>query len=250
MLNHHTLTTLRALKLSGMASAFEEQQSQTTMQSLSFEERFGMLLEREFTHRNNKRLERLLKLAKLKHGSACIEDIDYRAGRSLDKSRIASLRSCDWIRSGHNLLLTGATGGGKTWLACAFGNQACRLGLSVIYLRLPRLFEELKVAHGDGGYGKRMSQFARADLLILDDLGLTPIGQAERADLLEILDDRVSARSTIITSQLPVDHWHTYLNDPTLADAILDRVIHGSHRIELKGESMRKMKTKNAPQFD
>ena len=135
-------------------------------------------------------------------------------------------------------------------LACAFGNQACRLGLSVIYLRLPRLFEELKVAHGDGGYGKRKSQFARADLLILDDLGLTPIGQAERADLLEILDDRVSARSTIITSQLPVDHWHTYLNDPTLADAILDRVIHGSHRIELKGESMRKMKTKNAPQFD
>lgn len=250
MLNHHTLTTLRALKLSGMASAFEEQQSQTTMQSLSFEERFGMLLERESTHRNNKRLERLLKLAKLKHGSACIEDIDYRAGRSLDKNRIASLRNCDWIRSGHNLLLTGATGGGKTWLACAFGNQACRQGLSVIYLRLPRLFEELKVAHGDGSYGKRMSQFARADLLILDDLGLTPIGQAERADLLEILDDRINARSTIITSQLPVDHWHAYLNDPTLADAILDRVIHGSHRIELKGESMRKMKAKNSPQFD
>lgn len=250
MLNHHTLTTLRALKLSGMAAAFEEQQSQTAMQSLSFEERFAMLLERESTHRNNKRLERLLKLAKLKHGSACIEDIDYRAGRGLDKSRIASLRSCDWIRAGHNLLLTGATGGGKTWLACAFGNQACRQGLSVIYLRLPRLLEELKVAHGDGSYGKRMSQFARADLLILDDLGLTPIGQAERSDLLEILDDRINARSTIITSQLPVEHWHAYLNDLTLADAILDRIIHGSHHIDLKGESMRKIKPKNSPAFD
>ncbi len=177
-----------------------------------------------------------------KHGSACLEDIDYRAGRGLDKSRMATLGSGDWIRSQHNLLITGPTGGGKTWLACAFGNQACRQGLSVIYLRVPRLFEELKVAHGDGSFGKRLAQFAKTDLLILDDLGLTPMGQSERSDLLEILDDRVNTRSTVITSQLPVDHWHAYLNDPTLADAILDRIIHGSHRIVLKGDSMRKTK--------
>ncbi len=242
MLNHHTVTTLRALKLAGMATAFEEQQNQAATQSLSFEERLGLLVDRECTYRDNKRLERLLKIARLKHGSACLEDIDHRAGRGLDQSRMATLGSCDWIRSQHNLLITGPTGGGKTWLACAFGNQACRQGLSVIYLRVPRLFEELKVAHGDGSFGKRLAQFAKTDLLILDDLGLTPMGQSERSDLLEILDDRVNTRSTVITSQLPVDHWHAYLNDPTLADAILDRIIHGSHRIVLKGDSMRKTK--------
>lgn len=242
MLNHRTATTLRALKLAGMAAAFEEQQCQSATQSLSFEERLGLLVDRECTYRDNKRLDRLLKIARLKHAGACLEDVDHRAGRGLDKSRMAALGSCDWIRNQHNLLITGPTGGGKTWLACAFGNQACRQGLSVIYLRVPRLFEELKVAHGDGSFGKRLAQFAKTDLLILDDLGLTPMGQSERSDLLEILDDRVNTRSTVITSQLPVDHWHAYLNDPTLADAILDRLVHGSHRIVLKGDSMRKTK--------
>jgi len=242
MLNQHTISELRALKLAGMAAAFEEQQTQAAMQALSFEERLGLLVDRECTHRDNVRLTRLLKQARLKHGGACVEDIDLRGGRGLDKSRIAALGSCDWIRNQQSLLITGPTGGGKTWLACAFGNQACRQGLSVIYLRVPRLFEELKVAHADGSFGKRLSQFAKADLLILDDLGLAPVGQSERSDLLEILDDRVNTRSTIITSQLPVEHWHAYLNDPTLADAILDRVIHASHRIVLKGDSMRKTK--------
>ncbi len=242
MLNQHTISALRALKLAGMAAAFEEQQIQAAMQALSFEERLGLLVDRECTHRDNVRLTRLLKQARLKHGGACVEDIDLRGGRGLDKSRIAALGACDWIRNQQSLLITGPTGGGKTWLACAFGNQACRQGLSVIYLRVPRLFEELKVAHADGSFGKRLAQFAKADLLILDDLGLAPVGQSERSDLLEIMDDRVNTRSTIITSQLPVEHWHAYLNDPTLADAILDRVIHASHRIVLKGDSMRKTK--------
>ena len=244
MLTHHTTATLRLLKLAGMANAFEEQLIQPITQSLSFEERFGLLVDRELTHRDAKRLERLLKQAKLKHASACVENLDYRAARKLDKSLVASLASCDWIRNHHNLLITGATGGGKTWLACALANQACRQGLSVLYTRLPRLFEELKIAHGDGSFGKRLAQFAKADLLLLDDFGLNAIGQAERSDLLEILDDRVNSKATIITSQLPVDHWHAYLNDPTLADAILDRVVHSSYRLDLKGESMRKTRAK------
>jgi DNA replication protein DnaC len=244
MLTHNTTATLRLLKLAGMAKAFEEQLIQPITQSLSFEERFSLLVDRELTHRDSKRLERLLKQAKLKHASACVENLDYRAARKLDKSQIASLASCDWIRNHHNLLITGATGGGKTWLACALANQACRQGLSVLYARLPRLFEELKIAHGDGSFGKRLAQFAKADLLLLDDFGLNAIGQAERSDLLEILDDRVHSKATIITSQLPVDHWHAYLNDPTLADAILDRVVHSSYRLDLKGESMRKPRAK------
>jgi DNA replication protein DnaC len=244
MLTHNTTATLRLLKLAGMAKAFEEQLIQPITQSLSFEERFGLLVDRELTHRDSKRLERLLKQAKLKHASACVENLDFRAARELDKSLVASLASCDWIRNHHNLLITGATGGGKTWLACALANQACRQGLSVLYARLPRLFEELKIAHADGSFGKRLAQFAKADLLLLDDFGLNAIGQAERSDLLEILDDRVNAKASIITSQLPVDHWHAYLNDPTLADAILDRVVHSSYRLDLKGESMRKSRAK------
>lgn len=242
MLNPMTIATLRALKLTGMAAAFEEQQQQSAVQALSFEERLGLLVDRERTYRDNKRLERLLKTAKLKHNAACLENVEHRAGRGLDQGYLASLGNGDWIRQHHNLLITGPTGGGKTWLACAFGNLACRQGLSTLYLRVPRLVEELKVAHGDGSFGKRLTQLAKADLLILDDFGLAALGSSDRADLLEILDDRVNTRSTIMTSQLPIDHWHAYLNDPTLADAILDRIIHGSHRLELKGESMRKTK--------
>lgn len=240
MLNQHTLQLLTQLKLDGMARAFEEQSSQTSIASLSFEERFGLLVDREFTHRDTKRVDRLLKQAKLKVAGACIEDIDYRAGRSLDKRLMASLSTCDWIRHGHSLLITGATGCGKTWLACALGQQACRQGFSVLYVRVPRLFEELRIAHGDGSFTRKLAALARTDVLLLDDWGVNPLTQPERADLLEILDDRVATRSTIITSQLPVEHWHEYLADPTLADAILDRIVHQSHKLKLKGESLRK----------
>ncbi len=244
MLSHNTVTTLRTLKLAGMAKAFEEQLTQPATQSLSFEERLGLLVDRERTHRDNARLDRLLKVARLKHASACVENIDYRAGRGLEKRLVASLASCDWIRNHHSLLITGPTGGGKTWLACALANQACRQGLSVLYARVPRLFEEMKIAHADGSFRKRLALMAKADLLLLDDFGLGTVSQAATSDLLEILDDRVNTRATIITSQLPVEHWHAYLNDPTVADAILDRVVHASHRIDLKGESMRKKQAK------
>ena len=243
MLNQHTLQLLTQLKLDGMARAFQEQSGQPSLASLSFEERFGLLVDREFTHRDTKRVDRLLKQAKLKVAGACVEDIDYRAGRSLDKRLMASLSTCDWIRHGHSVLITGATGCGKTWIACALAQQACRQGFSVLYVRLPRLFEELRIAHGDGSFTRKLAALARTDVLLLDDWGVNPLTQPERADLLEILDDRVATRSTIITSQLPVEHWHEYLADPTLADAILDRIVHQSHKLKLKGESLRKKET-------
>lgn len=240
MLNHHTVSQLKALKLDGMAHAFTEQFTQRAADSLSFEERFGLLVDRECAHRDSRRIGRLLKLARLKVSSACVEDIDYRTGRGLDKRQIASFASCDWIRAAQSILMTGPTGVGKTWLACALGQQACRSGFSVLYVRVPRLFEELRIAHGDGSFTRKLQTIAKTDLLILDDWGLHPLSQNERADLLEIIDDRVATRSTLITSQLPVEHWHAYLNDPTLADAILDRIVHQSHKLKMKGDSLRK----------
>ena len=240
MLIEQTVQTLNALRLPGMATAFAEQQTNAASMNLSFDERFALLVDREYTWRENRRVSRLLREAKLKVSQACIEDVQYGAGRKLDKSLIAQLASCQWIHAHQNLILTSATGCGKTWLACALGNAACRQGLSVVYVRAPRLFEELRIAHGDGSFSKRLSALAKADLLILDDWGLASLDQSGRNDLLEVLDDRVGTRSTVITSQLPVEHWHAYLNDPTLADAILDRVLHSAHKLALAGESLRK----------
>lgn len=240
MLMEQTIQTLNRLRLPGMAAAFAEQQANAATSSLSFDERFALLVDREAAYRDNRRVSRLLREAKLKFTQACVEDIRYGGGRELDKALMTQLSSCQWIRQHQNLVLTGATGCGKTWLACALGNAACRQGLSVAYLRTPRLFEELRIAHGDGSFGKRLATFAKTDLIILDDWAIAPLSQAERNDLLELLDDRVATRSTLITSQLAPAHWHAYLNDPTLADAILDRVLHAAHRIALIGPSMRK----------
>jgi DNA replication protein DnaC len=222
-----------------MARAIEEQATSTAAAELSFEERLTMLVQREVDWRDDKRVTRLLKAARLKVSAACIEDINWRASRSLDRALVATLAGGDWLRHARNLLITGATGCGKTWLACALAHQAARSGFSVLYVRAARLFDELQVAHGDGSFARRLTQLAKLDLLVIDDFAISPIGPAERSDLLELLDDRVGTHSTIITSQLPVKAWHTYLNDPTLADAILDRIVHSSHRIDLKGKSLR-----------
>ena len=239
MLNEHTLNQLRGLRLDGMLRAIEEQTTSTAAAALGFDERLTLLVQREVAWRDDRRVERLLKAAKLKVSAACVEDINWRASRSLDRSLVAALAGGDWLRHAQNLLITGATGCGKTWLACALAHQAARSGFSMLYTRAARLFDELQVAHGDGSFARRLTQLAKLDLLVIDDFAISPIGAAERNDLLEVLDDRIGSRSTLITSQLPVKAWHTYLDDPTLADAILDRVVHSSHKIELKGKSLR-----------
>ena len=241
MLTHPTVDKLQALKFKGMAKALTEQLQMPDIGELPFEERLGLLVDREMTERDNARLQTRLRNAKLRH-SACIEDIDYRHPRGLDRALINSLAACQWVNEHLNILITGPTGVGKTWIACALAQKACREGCSAQYLRLPRLFQELTLAKGDGRYPKLLAQLARTDVLILDDWGLMKLIAEQRRDLLEILEDRHGARSTIITSQLPVDHWHQVIGDPTLADAILDRIVHNAYKIQLKGDSMRKTK--------
>jgi len=239
MLTHPTLEKLRALRLNGMLKALSEQQQMSDLGSLGFEERLGLLIDREMTDRDNRRLETRLKKAKLRH-CCCMEDLDFKAARGLDKALILSLAACTWIARGINVLICGPTGIGKSYLACALGHKACLEGYSTLYLRLPRLFEELRLAKADGRYGKLMLSYAKTDLLILDDWGLTPMTDPQRRDLLELLEDRYGKRSTIVTSQLPVQAWHEAIGDPTLADAILDRLVHNAYKLELKGDSMRK----------
>ena len=242
MLNQHTLDKLRTLRLTGMAAAFEHQLTQPAAQELAFEERFGLLLDQELLARDNRRLARLIKTAKLRV-SACVEDIDYRHPRGIERSLMSTLASCQWVQRRQNLCITGPTGTGKTWLACAVGHQACRQGLSVRYWRLPRLFELLRIAHGDGRYPQLMNQVAKTDLIILDDWGIQKMGPAQRNDLMELIEDRYGLRATLIASQLPTEHWHDYIGEATLADAILDRLLHNAHRLPLSGESLRKHHT-------
>ena len=239
MLHHPTLEKLQILRLSGMYKALTEQLNMSDIDTLSFEERLGLLTDREITEREDRRLKTRLRQAKLKH-NACIEDIDHRAPRGLDKAMILKLAACRWINEGLNLIINGPTGVGKTWIACALAQKARREGYTALYLRLPRLFQELTLAHGDGRFPKLMATFAKTDLIVLDDWGLAKLNADQRRDLLELLDDRHTNRSTIVTSQIPVDHWHEVIGDPTLADTILDRLVHNAYRINLKGESMRK----------
>ena len=238
-MNEHTLTQLRGLRLDGMVRAIEEQATSTAATALGFDERFSMLVQAETAWRDDRRVQRLLKAAKLKVSTACVEDINWRASRALDRELVAALAGGGWIRNAQNLLITGATGCGKTWLACALAHQAAKSGFSVLYVRAGRLFDELHVAHGDGSFARRLTQLAKLDVLVIDDFAISPMGASERNDLLEVLDDRVGTKSTLMTSQLPVKAWHTYLDDPTLADAILDRIVHSSHRIALKGATLR-----------
>ena len=241
MLNHPTHEKLTAMKLLGMAQAFQEQTSQALYTSLSFEERLGLLVDRESNYRENRQLALRLGKAKLRQNVA-FEDIDFRRPRGMDRSLIIALGEGNWIRRHNNCLITGQTGVGKSYLACAIANKICRDGASVVYARLPTLLSELAIARADGSYRRAMLAMARADLLILDDWGLFPLTAEQSRDFLEILDDRYDRRSTMVVSQTPVDLWHAMMPDPTIADAALDRLVHNAHRIALTGPSMRKEK--------
>ena len=247
MLAHPTLDKLKTLRLLGMAKALKEQHGQD-MGQLSFEERLGLLVDREVTERENKRLSCLLKKAKLKQ--AAVESLDFSLARGIDKSLIMTLATGQWIARKHNLLITGPTGVGKSFLACALAHKACLLGFSARYCRLPRILEELRLAKADGRYPKVMIAYAKINLLILDDWGLTPFSDASRRDLLELIEDRYQVSSTIVASQLPIEQWHESIGDPTLADAILDRLIHNAYKINLKGDSMRKKAARSLTQSD
>jgi DNA replication protein DnaC len=245
MLIQPLIQQLHELRLRGMAAALEQQNANADRAALAFEERLGLLIQHEMTERASARLAQRLRWARLPQG-AVLEDLDTAIVRGLSPSALAQVRDLGWIGQRLNVLITGPTGVGKSFLACALAQAACRMDYSVRFFRLPRLVDELTRAHSLQNRSGLLKQLAKAELLVLDDFGLMPFSEQTRRDLLEILDDRYDRRSTIVTSQLPVDQWHTYLNDPTLADAILDRLVHNSYRLVLKGESMRKQKTVEA----
>lgn len=240
MLNEPTLDKLKELRLGAFADAWLAQQADPESASLGFDERLGLLVDAEWSARHNKRLARNLREAKLKFPNACIEDIDFPPRRQLDKTVVRQLATCKWIENHQSIVITGATGVGKTYLACALAQHAIRKNYRAAYRRLSRLFDELALARADGSYVRLLAQLARTDVLVLDDWGMTPIREAERRDLNEIMEDRWGNRSTIVTSQIPVAKWHDHIGDPTTADAVCDRILNNAQRIVLKGPSRRK----------
>jgi DNA replication protein DnaC len=245
LLTEPTLEKMKTMRLDGMAAALTEQQQQPSTTQHSFDERLAFLVDAEWTYRENKKMTRALHEAKLRLAQACVENIEYSARRELDKAVVRQLASCRWVQEHQAVLITGMTGTGKSYIACALAHQACRKGFRALYRRAPRLFDELKLGRADGTYPRLLAKLARIDVLIIDDFAISPVTDTQRADLLEVLEDRYGSRSTIVTSQLEPKLWHDYLADPTLADAICDRLLNNAHRLVLKGPSRRKQDPKN-----
>lgn len=242
MLTQPTIEKLNSMKLAAMAKAFADQMQCPDMMQLTFEERFGLIVDYQLTDLENRRMQNRLRTAKLRL-SASIEDLDFRQGRGMDRSTVMSLAGNQWVKSHHNILVTGPTGAGKSYLAGALAQKACRDGHTVLYQRLPRLLQDISVARHDGRYHKLMNQIVKCEVLVLDDLLISPLSREEQKELLEIVEDRYDRKATVVTSQLPIKAWHDSMQDPTLADAILDRLVHNAYKVELKGESMRRKRT-------